>query len=63
LGQVSRFATSSRGAEVELPNKVVACTGLNATAEEVIRWFVTRRLLEIAFEEAREHLGIENQRQ
>jgi hypothetical protein len=53
----------TRDPEGKLRDEVFACTDINARAEEIIRWFVTRWSLEVTFEEAREHLGMETQRQ
>jgi hypothetical protein len=53
----------TRDPEGELRDEVFACTDINATAEEILRWFVMRWSLEVTFEEAREHLGMETQRQ
>jgi hypothetical protein len=38
-------------------------TKLDASAEQIVRWFITRWCVEVTFEEARAHLGIETQRQ
>ena len=53
----------TRDPEGKLRDEVFACTDINATAEEIIRWVVMRWSLEVTFEEAREHLGMETQRQ
>jgi hypothetical protein len=53
----------TRDPEWKLRDEVFACTDINARAEEIIRWFVMRWSLEVTFEEAREHLGMETQRQ
>jgi DDE superfamily endonuclease len=39
------------------------CTKLDAGAAEILQWFVQRWQVEVTFEEARAHLGIETQRQ
>jgi hypothetical protein len=39
------------------------CTDLDATPDEILRWFVSRWRVEITFQEVRVHLGIETQRQ
>jgi hypothetical protein len=39
------------------------CTDLEADALDVLRWFVRRWAVEVAFEEVRRHLGVETQRQ
>ena len=38
-------------------------TNLDATPTQIVAWFVPRWQLEVTFEEARAHLGIETQRQ
>jgi hypothetical protein len=53
----------TRDPEGKLRDEVFACTDLAATAEQIIAWFVMRWSLEVTFEEAREHLGMETQRQ
>jgi len=53
----------TRDPEGKLRDEVFACTDLEATAEQIIAWFVMRWSLEVTFEEAREHLGMETQRQ
>lgn len=39
------------------------CTDLTQEARTIVRWFIQRWRLEVTFEEARRHLGIETQRQ
>ena len=39
------------------------CTDLNATPTEILGWFVQRWSMETTFQETRDHLGIETQRQ
>jgi len=53
----------TRDPEGKLRDEVFACTDLNARAEQIIEWFVMRWSVEVTFEEAREHLGLETQRQ
>jgi hypothetical protein len=43
--------------------QALLCTDLNATATQIVEWFVLRWQLEVTFQEARAHLGIETQRQ
>jgi hypothetical protein len=43
--------------------QALLCTDLDATPEQVLAWFVLRWQLEVTFEEARRHLGVETQRQ
>ena len=38
-------------------------TNLDHTAEQIVNWFVRRWTMEVTFEEARAHLGMETQRQ
>jgi len=53
----------TRDPEGELRDEVFACTDTNVSAEQIINWFVMRWGLEVTFEEARERLGMETQRQ
>lgn len=53
----------TRDPEGKLRDEVFACTDTQATASQIINWFVMRWGLEVTFEEAREHLGMETQRQ
>ena len=39
------------------------CTDLQATPEQILQWVVMRWSVEVTFEEARAHLGVETQRQ
>src|SRR6266496_3951040 len=43
--------------------QALLCTDLELTAQQIVEWFVLRWQLEVTFEEARAHLGIETQRQ
>lgn len=43
--------------------QAVLCTDPQATAIDIVLWFVRRWSVEVTFEEARAHLGIETQRQ
>jgi len=43
--------------------QALLCTDLTATPTQIVEWFVLRWQLEVTFEEARTHLGIETQRQ
>ncbi len=43
--------------------QALLCTDLDATPEQLLAWFVLRWQLEVTFEEARRHLGMETQRQ
>ncbi len=43
--------------------QALLCTDLTARAEQIVAWFVLRWQLEVTFEEARAHLGVETQRQ
>jgi len=53
----------TRDPKGELRDEIFACTDTQAPAEQIINWFVMRWGLEVTFEEAREHLGMETQRQ
>ena len=52
-----------RDPEGELRDEAFACTKLAATPAQIIEWFVMRWSVEVTFEEARAHLGLETQRQ
>ena len=43
--------------------QALLCTDLEHAPEQVLRWFVRRWRLEVTFQEARAHLGVETQRQ
>jgi hypothetical protein len=43
--------------------QALLCTNTSVSAEQMVEWFVLRWQLEVTFEEARAHLGIETQRQ
>ena len=43
--------------------QALLCTDLTASPTQIVEWFVLRWQLEVTFEEARTHLGIETQRQ
>ena len=47
----------------ELEDTPLLCTDLDATAQQIIEWFVPRWNIEVTFEELRAHLGVETQRQ
>jgi DDE superfamily endonuclease len=52
-----------RDPEGKLPDAAFCCTALQATPEQILQWVVMRWSLEVTFEEARAHLGVETQRQ
>jgi hypothetical protein len=43
--------------------QALLCTDLTISAQQIVEWFVLRWQLEVTFEEARAHLGVETQRQ
>jgi hypothetical protein len=47
----------------KFPTQALLCTDLTITPAHIVEWFVLRWQLEVTFEEARAHLGIETQRQ
>ena len=49
--------------EGKLRMEAFFCTDLEATPEQILRWVVMRWSVEVTFEEARAHLGVETQRQ
>ena len=52
-----------RDPEGELRTEAFFCTNLEAGAILILRWFILRWNIEVTFEEARAHLGVETQRQ
>jgi hypothetical protein len=49
--------------EGKLRMEAFFCTDLQATPEQILAWVVMRWSVEVTFEEARAHLGVETQRQ
>jgi hypothetical protein len=47
----------------EFEAQALLCTELDTTPQQIVEWFVLRWQLEVTFEEARAHLGVETQRQ
>jgi hypothetical protein len=47
----------------QFETQALLCTDLQISREQILAWFVQRRQLEVTFEEARRHLGLETQRQ
>jgi DDE superfamily endonuclease len=47
----------------KFPTQALLCTDLSAAPGQILAWFVQRWQLEVTFEEARRHLGLETQRQ
>jgi hypothetical protein len=43
--------------------QALLCTDQSISAQQIVEWFVLRWQLEVTFEEARAHLGVETQRQ
>lgn len=52
-----------RDPEGDLDPKGFLCTDQKAAPTDILRWFVRRWSVEVTFEEARAHLGMETQRQ
>jgi hypothetical protein len=52
-----------RDPEGKFDTQALLCTRLEATPLQVLEWFVLRWQVEVTFEEARAHLGMETQRQ
>jgi hypothetical protein len=52
-----------RDPDGEIEDTPLLCTDLDATAQQIIEWFVPRWNIEVTFEELRAHLGVETQRQ
>jgi hypothetical protein len=53
----------SRDPEGEQPDAAYLCTDDRVAPEEILKYVVQRWSLEVTFEEARAHLGLETQRQ
>ena len=49
--------------EAKLRDEAFFCTDLNASVESILSWVIQRWNVEVTFEEARAHLGMETQRQ
>jgi hypothetical protein len=56
----SFFPNAPRGA---FEPQALLSTCLSHTPEQMLEWFVRRWVMEVTLEEARQHLGIETQRQ
>jgi hypothetical protein len=52
-----------RDPQERFATQALLCTDLSVTPEQIIAWFVRRWQMEVTFEEARRHLGVETQRQ
>ncbi len=53
----------TRDPKGKLRSEAFFCTSLEATEEQILRWFIMRWNVEVTFEEVRAHLGVETQRQ
>lgn len=52
-----------RDPQEKFETQALLCTDLATQPEQIITWFIKRWQVEVTFEEARRHLGIETQRQ
>jgi hypothetical protein len=52
-----------RDPEGKIEDTPIVCSDPNASAQQIVEWFVLRWNIETTFEESRAHLGIETQRQ
>jgi DDE superfamily endonuclease len=52
-----------RDPQGQFETQALLCTDLTTAPDRVVAWFVQRWQLEVTFEEARRHLGLETQRQ
>jgi DDE superfamily endonuclease len=52
-----------RDGEGKFKSQALLSTDLSVSARQIVAWFVLRWQLEVTFEEARAHLGVETQRQ
>lgn len=55
--------TRTRDSKGKLKTEAFFSTSLEATPEQILRWFILRWNVEVTFEELRTHLGVETQRQ
>jgi hypothetical protein len=55
--------TLIRDPQGRFTTQALLCTDLTATPEQILAWFVLRWQVEVTFEGARRHLGLETQRQ
>ena len=51
-----------RDPQQKFATRAFLCTDVHATPDQILAWFVQRWQLEVTFEEARRHLGLETQR-
>ena len=51
-----------RDPQEKFETQALLCTKLEATPQQILEWFVQRWQVEVTFEEARAHLGLETQR-
>jgi hypothetical protein len=52
-----------RDPQHKFDTQALLCTELQVTPDQILAWFVQRWQVEVTFEEARRHLGLETQRQ
>jgi hypothetical protein len=52
-----------RDPQGKFATQALLCTDLQAAPGQILAWFVQRWQLEVTFEEARRHLGLETQHQ
>ncbi len=52
-----------RDPKAKFKSQALLCTDLRATPLQIVKWFVLRWRVEVTFQEARAHLGVETQRQ
>ena len=52
-----------RDPEGKFRSEALLCTNVKATPLQIVKWFVLRWQVEVTFQEARAHLGLETQRQ
>ncbi len=53
----------SKDPKGKFDTQALLCTDLMATFVQILQWFRSRWQVEVTFEEARAHLGVESQRQ
>lgn len=52
-----------RDSTCEFEPQAFLCTDLDARPKQIVDWFISRRQVEVTFEETRAHLGVETRRQ
>jgi len=62
VGSLSAIPNDPKG-RCRFDTQAILCTELTATPIQIVEWFIQRWQMEVTHREAREHLGVETQRQ